>query len=541
MLSPASVTAGGPPFTLTVNGTGFVAGGSLVLNGASGVPYTFVSATQVTLLIDAMYIKNSGSISVVATIPTPNTTPSNTLNLTINAFTSSACILYGINRFLFTGFDGNGPVTVAGSFGVDANGNITGEEDFKSTTDTRVAQPITAGSCTNSATANEGTVSLTTSTATFTYTFALQQDQNQSPRGRMQESADGTGISGSGRFIEAPPDGFFSGDYVFGLVGSDSSGGRMSVVGRVTDTNNNQFSTPGTLSNGLGDINDAGNIIPTVTITGGVGVPDSFSRSTGTVTIGGQAYQFVYYVNSSGGGFIMDIDTGALSPNLAGLISSQANAGALGNANFTPFVFSIWGASPGPPAASDTWLGLGSGVDSVAGTFNLQYDEVAADTPNLNQAITGATFAVDITGRTFVTYMLGGQTVNFLYYLDGSGGGYIQELSGDSVGFGTFSAQTAGPYSNSSINGTFAVGTFLPTMSTSPNTEGIVTLNNGVISGDLTGTYAVDASGTGRGTATVSAPLFGSNHLVFYIFGLGGVEVMGSDGVTNDAIGFLHQ
>jgi hypothetical protein len=53
--------------------------------------------------------------------------------------------------------------------------------------------------------------------------------------------------------------------------------------------------------------------------------------------------------------------------------------------------------------------------------------------------------------------------------------------------------------------------------------------------------YAVDASGTGRGTASVDLPIFGSKNLVFYVIGPGAIDVMGSDGVAADASAFLHQ
>jgi hypothetical protein len=70
-----------------------------------------------------------------------------------------------------------------------------------------------------------------------------------------------------------------------------------------------------------------------------------------------------------------------------------------------------------------------------------------------------------------------------------------------------------------------------------------ITLNNGTISattaaGTLTRTYSVSSSG--RGTATVNLPAFGSNDLVFYIIGQRSIEVMGVDNVTDDAIAFLH-
>jgi hypothetical protein len=540
-LSPSSVTAGGPPFTLTITGAGFVAGGSITFNNAFGISYTLVSSTEVTVLIDAGMIATPISYSLVAHIPTPRTNPSNALTLTITPFTSSTCILYGLNRFLFTGFDSTGPVTVAGMIGVDSNGNISGEEDFKSSTVTRVAEPITDGSCTNSATPNEGTLSVTTAAGTSNYTFVLQQAPNQSPRGRFAESGDANGISGSGRFVETPPDGFFSGDYVFGMVGQDGSGGRMSVVGRFTDNDNNMSTAPGTLSAGDGDINDAGALAPSVQITGTVSVPDSFTRCTTALTLGNQVLNLAIYVNSSGGGFVMDIDTGAQTPILAGLISSQAFAGQLSNANaFTdPVVFGLWGVVPGSPAASDTSVGLASNFNSGARTFDLVFDQVAAGTANLNQTVTGASYDVAGNGRTTVSYTLGGNTSNFIFYVDGQGGGYMQQTSGTSVGFGLLESQVPGPYDNSAISATFAGGTFLPPLNTSPNTAAEITLNNGSISGGtLTGTFNVAASG--RGTAAVNLPAFGSNNLVFYVIGPGAIEVMGSDSVTANTIGFLN-
>jgi len=115
--------------------------------------------------------------------------------------------------------------------------------------------------------------------------------------------------------------------------------------------------------------------------------------------------------------------------------------------------------------------------------------------------------------------------------------GYILDNSG-SVGFGFFEAQATEPFTNSSINGTFAGGTWFPPVSTSPNTDAAIILNNGTISGTVTGTYIVDSFG--RGTATVDLPIFGSNDVVLYIVGPNNFYIMGSDEVTDDTIGFLH-
>jgi hypothetical protein len=541
-LSPTSIAAGSPPFTLTVNGSGFVVGGSLSWNGGDLGPYKFVSSTQVTVLVGSSLITGAGSASIVATIPTPKTNPSNALTFTINPFTSSACVLFGSYDFLFTGFDSSGPVTIAGDFGVDANGNVTGEEDFKDMAGTRVAQPITGGSCTNSSTTtNEGTLVLTTAAGTSTYTFATQSLPVVGKAGGLAESGDANGIIGSGRFFFTPPAGFFSGDYVLGLVGSGSSRGRMSVIGRVTDNNGSKLSNPGTLSAGMGDINDAGAIISGAPIAGSVSVPDAYSRSAVTLVIGTQTFHLAVYVKSSQLGVAVDVDSDPSSPQLAGFINTQNNAGTYDNGHLSaPVVFNTWGRTTGPPATSATTVGLASGFNSVAGTFNVQLDAVAGGAASLNQTVTGATYSIASNGRATASFTAGAKPYSYVLYLDDVNDGYIIESSSD-VAYGFLQAQAPGPFTNSSINGTFEGGTWFPPVPASPNSAARITLSNGSVSGTVNGTYAVDASGTGRGTASVDLPVFGSKNLVFYMVGPGVIDVMGSDSVAGDAIAFLHQ
>ena len=537
-LSPSTVTAGGPPFVLTVNGSGFVAGGTIFVNG-TGFPYNFASSTQVTVAIDGGSIANAGSISIVVTIPTPNTLQSNSLTLTITPHSSQACVLFGLNRFLFTGFDSTGPVTLAGSFGVDSQGNVNGEEDFKDSATVRTAQPITGGTCTNDSTiTNQGVLTVSTPAGTSTYTFVLQQGGGGVPRGRLAESGDTTGISGSGIFVESPPDGFFSGDYAFGVVGNDSSGSRMSMIGRFTDSNSGSFDTPGDLGSGLGDINDGGIVTPSTAITGTISVPDVYSRCDTTLEIGSQTLQLVIYVNSSNGGFVMDVDSGS-TPLLGGVISAQANSGAYSNGYLSaPVVFSTWGVNPDTPQSSATSVGIASGFDPSTGTLNLQLDTVSGGVASLNLAASG-TYSIASNGRATLSYIAGGKTFNDVLYLDDLNDGYILG-TGNTVDFGFFEAQAAGPFDNTTISGaTFAGATWFPPVSTSPNTAAEITFSDpNITAGSLTGTYTVQPSG--RGMATVNMPIFGSNDLVFYIIGAGSIEFMGSDNVTNDAITFLH-
>jgi hypothetical protein len=524
--------------------------------------------TQATYVIDAALIASPGNVSIVLTVPSaPGDRPSNALTLTIVPRTTTACALFGLYHFLFTGFENtqgsakdNQPVMVVGAFGVDANGNLNGEEDINEYPFAGgggdLASALITGTCTNSATPNQGTLTFTLMnnpafTGTFTYTFALQPGGSGPPRGRLAEPNEmnpsfGT-ISGSGVFVATAPDAALNGDYAFGLAGSDTFGGgsgnQIGAVGRFTYSNGN-------LSAGVGDINDGGAVTANAPVTG-TALPfpsDLYSRTGLNVTIGGQQAILIIYANSSGGGFaIGGISQGTKA--LVGFISPQADAGAYNDGSFNaPLVFSTWGA-PAPlytgasyTASSDTTLGLASGFNSGAGTFNLQFDQVSGGVANLIQN-SAATYSVASNGRTTISYTSGGNTVNYVYYLDSANDGFILGESGKAAEFGFFQPQTSGPFTTATIDGTFSSGTFLPLAPASPNLVTEITLNNGTLSantpaGALTGTYTVAPSG--RGTASVNLPALGGSNLVFYVIGPNSVAVMGSDNTTSDAITFMH-
>jgi len=84
-LAPASAAAGGPVFTLTVNGTGFVTGSSVVKWNGSGRTTTFVSATQLQAAITAADIRAAGTAQVTVFNPTPGGGTSGNSPFTIGA------------------------------------------------------------------------------------------------------------------------------------------------------------------------------------------------------------------------------------------------------------------------------------------------------------------------------------------------------------------------------------------------------------------------------------------------------------------------
>jgi hypothetical protein len=82
-LSPTSATAGGPAFTLTVNGTGFVSD-SIVNWKGSNRTTAYMSSTQLTAAILAADILSSGTATVTVSNPTHGGGTSSTKNFTIN-------------------------------------------------------------------------------------------------------------------------------------------------------------------------------------------------------------------------------------------------------------------------------------------------------------------------------------------------------------------------------------------------------------------------------------------------------------------------
>ena len=67
-LSPSSMAAGSPAFTLTVNGTNFNSNAVVNWNGAAQTS-TFVSANQVTMAVPAAAVASSGAVTVTVTNP----------------------------------------------------------------------------------------------------------------------------------------------------------------------------------------------------------------------------------------------------------------------------------------------------------------------------------------------------------------------------------------------------------------------------------------------------------------------------------------
>src|SRR5438309_2215831 len=82
-ISPSSVSAGSPGFTLTLTGSNFVSNSVAQVNGA-GRATTFVSATQLTASIPASDLTAGANLSITVSSPAPGGGTSSVVTLTVN-------------------------------------------------------------------------------------------------------------------------------------------------------------------------------------------------------------------------------------------------------------------------------------------------------------------------------------------------------------------------------------------------------------------------------------------------------------------------
>ena len=97
-LNPSSATPGGPAFTLTVNGTGFVNGSVVHWNGSNRTT-TYVSSTQLTAAITMADIATAGTANVTVFNPAPGGGASNAVSFAVG---NPVPTITGLNPFWAT-------------------------------------------------------------------------------------------------------------------------------------------------------------------------------------------------------------------------------------------------------------------------------------------------------------------------------------------------------------------------------------------------------------------------------------------------------
>jgi uncharacterized repeat protein (TIGR01451 family) len=513
---------------------------------------------------------------------------------------NTVSFLFGRYAFFLSGFDVNGAVAIAGSINVDANGIVTGEEDFKDPTTLLTAASV-VGNCQNFPVAASGFCNLTAGGKTSRYDFVLRnnfvvarlaEDPADAPSGcgpAFAKSSCGSGVLISQQ-VPSPTAlttaGGFNGYFSIAFSGTDAAGGRMAIEGNIF-TDLSAAVTPG--ANGSqADINDNATLIqPTPSTANNVtgkmtGPVDANGRATMTMSIctalsSGvcntpplqQTLTLALYIlapevpktNQSGRAFAIDI-TAANAQVLSGQFNWLGNLPldlTIDSTNFPVNVFALWGVSPGSPASSSTQIGIFNGMTGQLSFDSNDAGKFNGGPPGLPQAGTISTpISVSPNGRAVLSVMVGATPSTYILYLDAVSdgnmlGATVGVANDTKVSFGFFTGQVpTSRFDNTHITGTYVTGTDSPVLSTVPNSVSPITLTPSSSSCSTTcnGTFAAGSTNgnysfvpaTGRGTALASSgQVFQNKNAVFYIITPGLMMVMGADqGVTSDAIGFIQ-
>jgi len=528
-----------------------------------------------------------GSVSATVTVTGGGAAAfSGSGSIPVNA-SSNVSILFGQYAFLFSGFDANGAVAVTGSFNVDANGNVTGEEDFKDPATLLTAQSV-AGSCQNFPVAATGFCKITAGGTTSQYDFVLR---NNGTVARFAEDPSDGVNTGSGILIaqQIPSSnaltsaGGFNGFFAIDFVGTDSAtpAGRIGVEGNIFTNLSGAIVTQNKLPS-QADVNDNGTLISpadstTPNVTGNFTptpnpTVDANGRATMQMTIGGsRTLTVALYIlapqipasNQSGRAFAIDITPLATNKQV---LSGQFfwlgdppptfDSSSISGVN----VFAAWGVVSGSQAGSNTSIGILN-----ATTSQLLFDTNNAGKVNAGgvapPALTGTwsltgSPSIASNGRAVLSATVNSVTYTYVLYLDAPNdgsllGATVGGANDTTVSFGFFTGQVStSKFNNTNISGTYVVGTSDPVLPAVPNLVSPLTLtpgpaaNSGTFSGasgSVTGNYSFDPS-TGRGTALASSgKLFQNSNAVFYIITPNLMVVMGADqGESADAIGFIQ-
>jgi hypothetical protein len=416
---------------------------SSTINGETYTPAEFVPATfQVNITATAV-ANTSKSASVAVTV---------NHSLSIDCPSGNETALTGQYAFLLRGGGSAGFFVVVGSITADGKGNITsGLEDLNSNNASpQTGLTIPSGqSLYTVGSDNRGCLGLVNSqNALNIYRFGLASfSAGIAQKGRIIEFDDATGNGTRAEGFLALQDAAsftssaIQGNYVFGLVGGDSSGGRVASAGVFT-------ASAGAFRKGNLDTNDAG-----VLGTNLQGISGSYSVAStgrGTINLTGSGENFVLYMVSASRFIALASDaldsTHPLQSGQFELQSGAFNNTAL-NAPSVLGLTSFDSTTLTPGATVGALAPDGTGNATQVLDINIGGTYTAAQSSAL-------TYAVSPNGRVTVS----GPAQPPVFYLSAANQGFVVGTDAAAT-FGTLEPQTGGPFSNVSLSGTYTYGT----------------------------------------------------------------------------------
>jgi len=367
-------------------------------------------------------------------------------------------VLSGPYAFSLSGFNAVGFLAVVGSFTADGTGKITaGEADTNGVLGPQSGNLITSASSYSVGPDNRGCATLATPFGTFVTHFALgSMSSNTATGGRIIEwdSPSASAYIAAGQLLRQNTGAFaggLSGSYVFRTVGWDPFlNGRYACVGVMTASGN-------TFSNLEQDCNDAWTVSnatspgPTGTYTS----LDANGRGTGIIGLGESNFNITFYAVSGSQLLMANADPGPF----AGGEWDQQNVPA-GGAGFTQaslsgnLVLYLNGLSVlNTASAVSLQTATADGTSSM--TINFYMDRAGVMQASNNYT---CTYTVEPSGRVVLssgTQSCGGAPP--VLYLTDLNTGFIVDVS-PGVDTGSFEPQSAGPFNNASLSGSFFGG-----------------------------------------------------------------------------------
>jgi hypothetical protein len=553
------------PSSLTVNQTASLSADVVNDTGTGGVNWTCApsgscgsfnptnTASGGTTIYTAP--ATAGTVTVTATAADKS---SATQSATITISTGSANMnLNGQYAYLVTGTDGNGFYTAAGSISADGNGNITtGEQDFEDPSTDSEGLSLT-GTYTITGSNGQGSMTLNVGGNTETFSFVLGSSNKH---GLIIEFDANATSSGTLDLQTPTPFAAINGEFSFTASGQDLTllnDGVFSpaAVGGVAALS----SAGGTVSSGLADVNDAGELSSAQPFTGTMTAPDSNGR--GQLTFSTLALNFAYYEVQGEVLRIIEEDNNFLSAGTAygqGATPAFTNSSLSGN-----YVF--YDSASTPTFGVNV---LGQFNANGGGDFTTAYADTN-DSGNFTHTsiASGSSYSIlsGSSGRgTFTLPGTGGTTQDagnlMIYMVDpainlldpssstGTGGALLLDIDANAVGIGLVVPQSSGTFSGAYganlqyFNSNGEVDLVGPLTATSGSLSGTVDVNDdGTTQPAVTasGSFSADSNNAGRYTGSLT---YGGNTINGTYYQASNGSVLFNDTDSNDiGIGFLQQ
>ncbi|HLW82833.1 MAG TPA: hypothetical protein VKS20_12425 [Candidatus Acidoferrales bacterium] len=413
--------------------------------------------TSTTVTYNAPGSVTSNIVATVTATSVADNTKSASLNITVTpAAANNNGVLSGQYAFLISGFDDatGDRFAYIGSFTANGSGAITtGVEDINLPSGAQNSVGIQGAYSVG--TDNRGSVALAGGGLITTFAFSLGAF-NAGVATKLDiiefdDNSGATGLRGSGVAYLQTAAAFnltsITGAYAFQLNGQTASVGSKAVV-------EGSFSTAGTgtINAGVGDSNLAGTVTLGSTVSGTLATTASTAsngRLTLPFTVGTISDNSVVYVVSGGHLLLMTTD-----PISSGLLSGEIQAQtstAFSNSSLTGNV-----------------VLYSSGLSTVAGNSFVQAGILNFNSANANgtvsldtndggtQGTVSTTFTYSVAANGQVTLTPATGPVLDLYLIDTNKAFIMDE--GSLVNSGMLQAQSAGPFSNSSVSGSYFLG-----------------------------------------------------------------------------------